>query len=199
MTEPGAADDPFVSVLRSTDAQLVQAVIAALQAEGIRCEHPGLNHAGLLAGLSYIEVDLRVPQTRQADALALIGAMRPDEDEQELVGRATFRVRRANSALFVIVGLVLAIVANVIVNVLDHHFWPSTQAVLYGAAIVGGYALGQVRRADYCSRPDCGGPLRGPQPRCPKCKTPIRGELRFASEHFEAAEAWEKTNAQAAS
>lgn len=198
MTESGSGDDPFVSVLRSSDAQLVQTVIAALRAEGIPCEHPGLNHAALLPGFTYIEVDLRVRQSRHADALALIAELRSDgdEDEEARARGATFRVRRSNSGLYVIIGMVLAIMSNVVVGLIGYHFWPVARGAMFAAAIIGGYLLGQARRADFCSRPDCGGPLRGQEERCPKCKTPIRGELRFASEHFDAADAWKKAHGE---
>ena len=54
-------NDPFVTVLRTSNADHVQAVVAALRSEGIPCEHPGLNHAGLIPGFDYVEIQLRVP------------------------------------------------------------------------------------------------------------------------------------------
>jgi hypothetical protein len=141
----------FVTVLRSPNANYVDVVASMLEAEGIPCQHPGKNHAALIPGLSYIDVELRVPVECEADARALIekARERPDEPAQENVA---FRVVRSYGRLSAIIGFI----AGAIVTVrLAASITPSISFAILGAMTCAGYLIGRLVKRRSCSRPGC--------------------------------------------
>lgn len=145
--------DPFVTVLRSVDADYVQAVLAVLRSEGIPCEHPGLNHAGLLPGISYVEIQLRVPASRQAEALELIEELGRPETSDDQTG-ATFRVHRTRGMLYALGGFGVGFALNLAGSFTGLFSNRGIAFLIFATAAGLGYMVGERRAADCCSRPD---------------------------------------------
>ena len=178
-----ANDSKFVSVLKTADFRLVDLVAAAFDAEGITYQHPGRNHAALLPGMRYVEIDLRVQQEHLEQARASVTQLRTPHVEPG--PRVAFCVRRT----YAVFGTLVGIGTGVVVMVL--HFPGATELVrtaVIGSPILGGYALGRsiVRRS--CSLPGCRAKLDAFTVYCRKCGAEIRGEISSARQHFAALE-----------
>ena len=138
--------------------------------------------------VNFVNIELRVPTDRLEDARRAIGDIAELIRDGAEQGHAVFRIRRDNGAVFAIagglVGLVIAIVLPAVVT--DLPTWVFAAALL-GAPLLGfiwGSRVGQ----DYCSSPGCPGDLAADATICPRCAGIIRGRIRSASEHLEAAE-----------
>lgn len=121
-------DDDMVTVLKSSDASYVGSVVSMLEAEGIAVQHPGLHHAGMLPGLTYIEIPVRVPKSRQADAIALLAGAAADNAAQVTEGRAgpdVFRVKRTQTVLRVMLGWFAAISVLIASRIVSDDFAPN--------------------------------------------------------------------------
>jgi hypothetical protein len=190
--------DDFVVLLQSSDAQYVDQVVAVLEAEGIPYQHPGKNHAALLPGFAYIQIQLRVPRARYDDARALVAEL----ERRESSGQIAFRVRRSYAFVGTYFGLFAGIAAALFAGMMLASFVPAAarwhnapivvELSLLAAGIVGGFLVGRARPRDYCSSPSCGGFLPQDASACPKCGASLRGVVKTSRAHFEALEAIER-------
>lgn len=176
-------DDKFVTVLKSSDAGFVDIVAANLDAEGIRYQHPGKNHAALIPGVNFIEIDLRVPEQNAADARTLIDKLRmPDAPAGALVA---FRVRQTYRAL----GAILGTIGGMIwLNVEFSEAPELVRAATLGGSICAGFLLGRAISRDSCSLPGCRAKLNRFDLRCSNCGAELRGVISSARKHFAAVE-----------
>jgi hypothetical protein len=178
-----ADDIKFVTVLKTVDAGLIDLVTTTLDAEGIAYQHPGKNHAAMIPGFAYFEIELRVPEANADDARALIEELRVRE-----VGAPTpiaFRVRRTYGAIGAVFGAILGIVW---INTDFVHASELTRSALLGLSICGSCLLGKALPRDCCSLPTCRARLRPGIAMCPKCGADIRGMISSTRDHFTALE-----------
>jgi hypothetical protein len=179
--------DEFVTVLRSSNAQHIDSVIALFDAEGIPYEHPGKNHAALLPGLTYIEVQLRVPMSRADEALALLRDVQDDS-----TARFAFRVRRTQETTGAFGGMAIGMVLVGTAHGMALNPPPGTGLAILAASSILGYAFGKSKRRDMCSLPNCAQMLPRSIDVCPKCRSKLQGEVQTSAEHFAALEALER-------
>jgi hypothetical protein len=185
--------DDFVLLARSASAQYIDQVASMLEAEGIPYEHPGRNHAALLPGFTYIEIQLRVPRSRYEEARALLVAL----EDPSASGKTAFRVRRSRAYSDMFLGTFLGMAATLVAAALRLHNSPVVALSLLGAGSVGGFLVGRTRHRDHCSNPSCGGFLPPSADVCPKCGATLRGIIASDADHFAAVEASEKAASQA--
>jgi hypothetical protein len=183
--------DEFVTILRSWNAQYIDSVVALLDAEGIPYEHPGRNHAALLPGLTFIEVQVRVPRTRLDEALALVRGVPDGEGESE--SKLAFRVRRTQETTGAFAALAAAMVGTAVAHALGVGLSQAAGFIVLASSSGVGYALGKTRRRDMCSLPGCAQILAQAIQVCPKCGSTIIGEIRTSADHFAALEALEES------
>lgn len=181
----------MVTILRSPDATYVSTVVALLEAEGIPVQHPGMNHAALLPGLTYIEIALRVPRDREAEALTLLREFQEGEGAQTATGQGVqvFRVKRTQALSGALLGWLVAVVVVVVFRRVDPGLMGGVPMLILGAGAVAGYLAGASVRRDTCSGPSCGGHIPVAATTCPKCSGTVRGEIKTTREHFAALDA----------
>jgi hypothetical protein len=180
-----AASD-FVTVLKTTNPQLIDMVVAMFESEGIPFEHPGKNYAALNTGMG-IEIELRVPASSVDHARALLDEMRR-RDHQPSTPRIAFCVKETHPVLGAVVGELAAIAG--VKALFSAANSPLAAAILLVGPCIG-FALGRTIGHYVCSQPDCGHRVPFSATRCPNCGSDLHGCIASRREHFNALEQYE--------